>query len=229
MPLDPAAIRLLLLDLDDTLFDCAGTLVPAAHRDAVAAMVAAGLPHPAADRLAELHDLLAGAAGGVEVYTHLAARHGCGPQVVAAGHRAFFERDVPPIDPFPGVREALDGWAGRFERVIVTFGDPATQARKVERLAIAPHVDAVRYVGRDTAGGKEAAFRDELASRSLGPEAALVVGNRLDDEIAAGNRLGCPTVLVAGGEFAGQTPSGPEQEPALRIGAFCELVGALAR
>ena len=221
-------IRLVLLDLDDTLFDCAGTLVPAAHRDAVAAMVAAGLPGPPAARLAELDALLRETRNAAAVYPRLCAGHGChDPAVAEAGRRAFFERDVPPIEPFPGVRETLAAWAGRLPRVLVTFGDPVTQARKIERLGLADLVDGVRHVAPGDPGGKEAAFRAELAVRRLDPGRALVVGNRRDDEIAAGNRLGCVTVLVAGGEYDGVSARSPVEEPHLTVRAFAELAALI--
>ena len=213
----------MLLDLDDTLFDCAGTLVPAAHRDAVVAMVAAGLPGPAEARLAELHAILATTPGSA-AYAHLTARHGIrGPAVASAGSRAFHTREIPPLDPFPGVRETLDAWAGRIRRVLVTRGDPPTQRRKVERLALKPHVDTIEYVALDAAGGKQAAFAQVLAKASLAPAAVLVVGNRRDDEIAAGRRLGCRTVLVRGGEYAVRAPAGPDELPDAEIDGFVDL------
>jgi FMN phosphatase YigB (HAD superfamily) len=224
-----SAIRLLLLDLDDTLFDCAGTLVPAAHRDAVAAMVAAGLPGPAADRLAELDVLLRDLRNASVVYPRLCARHGCtDPAIAEAGRRAFFERDVPPLEPFAGVRDALATWRGRFLRVVVTFGDPATQRRKIERLDLASLLDGVRHVGPGDPGGKESAFRAELAHHRLPAAAALVVGNRRDDEIAAGNRLGCVTVLLEGGEYAGLPARLPEEAPTFTVPRFADLAGLLA-
>ena len=229
MAADLARIKLLLLDLDDTLFDCAGTLIPAAHRDAVTAMIEAGLPGPVSERLAELQPLLEQVRDASVVYPRLCAKHAVeDPAVAETGCRAFFQREVPPIEPFPGVIGALTIWGGRFTRVVVTFGDPGTQARKVQRLHLLPHLDGVRYVGPGQAGGKEMAFRLEIAARELSPSQALVVGNRLSDEIAAGNRLGCPTVLVAGGEFANQEPSGPEEQPLHRIERFSDLVGLLA-
>lgn len=223
-----AGIRLLLLDLDDTLFDCAGTLIPDAHREAVAAMVAAGLPGPPAARMAELDGMLRETRNAAAVYPRLCARHGCeDPAVAEAGRRAFFERDVPPIEPFPGVRETLATWEGRLWRVLVTFGDPRTQQRKIERLGLSPHLDAVRHVAPGDPGGKAAAFRAELALRRLDPGVALVVGNRRDDEIAAGNRLGCVTVLVTGGEFGDVPAKSPEEEPRWTVATFADLAAVL--
>lgn len=219
------SVTLVLFDLDDTLFDCSGTLVARAHRDAVAAMVRAGLPGPAADRHAELERLLA-QQPGTDCYDTLGRRHGCDAEVAAAGRAEFYDRDVPPIGPFPGVRELLDGLAGRMHRVIVTRGVRSTQARKVERLGLARHVDDVRFVALSDAGGKEAAFADCMQMRGVSGTATLVVGNRRSDEIAAGNRLGCRTALITAGEYAGVGATRPEEEAEAELERIAEL-GAL--
>jgi FMN phosphatase YigB (HAD superfamily) len=221
-------IRLILFDLDDTLFDCAGTLVPQAHRDAVAAMVAAGLPGPVADRVAELNTVLA-ATPGTAAYATLCERHECpAAAIVEAGKRTFYDRDVPPIDPFPGVRELLDGLAGRMHRVLVTRGVTGTQQRKVERLGLASHVDDVIYVDTADAGGKQAAFAACMAEQNVTAVQTLVVGNRRSDEIAAGNRLGCRTALVVTGEYAGAGPAGPEESAEAELQRIADLAALLA-
>ncbi|MHC5019785.1 MAG: HAD family hydrolase [Planctomycetota bacterium] len=223
-----SAIRLILFDLDDTLFDCAGTLVPQAHRDAVAAMVAAGLPGPAEERGEELLRILE-VTPGTDAYATLCERHECpAATIVEAGKRTFYDRDVPPIEPFPGVRELLDGLAGRMHRVIVTRGVAATQQRKVARLGLAPHVDGVIYVDTADAGGKQAAFAACMAEQSVPAAQTLVVGNRRSDEIAAGNRLGCRTALVVTGEYAGAAPAGPEESAEAELQRIADLAALLA-
>lgn len=219
-------IALVLFDLDDTLFDCSGTLVPQAHADAVAAMVEAGLPGPPEDRLAELRALLE-SNPGTDSYATLCERHEClAAEIAAAGRTAFYERDVPPIDPFPGTRALLDALAGRMHRVIVTRGARATQERKVERLDLERHVDAVCYVDTADAAGKQGAFAGFMESLDAAPSATLIVGNRRSDEIAAGNRLGCRTALVTAGEYAGVTATSPDESAEVEIERIDEL-GAL--
>jgi putative hydrolase of the HAD superfamily len=44
--------------------------------------------------------------------------------------------------------------------------------------------------------GKEGIFRKILEQNQLSPEEALVVGDNPDSEIAAGNRVGIPTVQI---------------------------------
>ncbi len=217
-----SGIGLILFDLDDTLFDCAGTLVPQAHRDAVAAMVAAGLPGPVEARQAELTELLQ-AHPGADAYDHLCSMHGAGDVVAAAGRTRFYERDVPPIDPFPGVRALLDRLAGRMFRVIVTRGNTATQQRKVERLDLAKHVDEVCCVDTGDPGGKQAVFAACMAAQQVPAAQTLVVGNRRSDEIAAGNRLGCRTALVVTGEYAGVAPVGPGEQAETELERIADL------
>ncbi len=225
--MDLRRVLLLLLDLDDTLFDCAGTLVPDAHRDAAAALAAAGVPTTPEAILAARLEIFA-ADPRVDVDAVVCARFGVKDSRVAeVGRRAFLRREVPQIEPFPGVRETLAKLAGRVRRVLVSVGWPETQRKKVERLGLGPLLDRTLFLAPKSKGGKETAFRSLLLSEGLRPAGALVVGNRLDDEIAAGKRLGIPTALVRGGEFGTLHPNGPDETPDVVISGLPELLPML--
>ncbi|MCI0341968.1 MAG: HAD family hydrolase [Planctomycetales bacterium] len=225
--MDLRRVLLLILDLDDTLFDCAGTLVPAAHRDAAAALAAAGVPASAEAILAARLEVFA-ADARADVDAAVCARYGVTDSRIAeVGRRAFLRREVPPIEPFPGVRETLAKLEGRVRRVLVSVGWPETQRRKVERLGLGPLLDRTLYLAPKSKGGKEVAFRSLLNTEGLRPAGALVVGNRLDDEIAAGKRLGIPTALVRGGELGALEPRGPDETPDVVVAGLPELLPML--
>jgi HAD superfamily hydrolase (TIGR01509 family) len=94
---------------------------------------------------------------------------------------------------------------------LVTSGFRRLQESKIKALGIAPifsavYVDAIDEPDRK---GKQEIFAEILERYGLKPEETLVIGDNPDSEIAAGNRLGMPTVQilrpgVPRGENAGQ-------------------------
>jgi FMN phosphatase YigB (HAD superfamily) len=81
---------------------------------------------------------------------------------------------------------------------LVTSGFRRLQESKVRALAIQSRferivIDAIDEPDRK---GKEAIFADILRTCALAPTEVLVVGDDADSEIAAGNRLGIPTVQI---------------------------------
>ena len=80
---------------------------------------------------------------------------------------------------------------------VVTSGFRTLQQSKIEALGLTNiadvYIDAIDEPGRQ---GKEGIFREILAQYRFKPEAVLVVGDRPDSEIEAGNRLGIPTAQI---------------------------------
>jgi FMN phosphatase YigB (HAD superfamily) len=81
---------------------------------------------------------------------------------------------------------------------LVTTGFRRLQESKVRALALQSrferiYIDAIDEPDRK---GKEAIFAEILRLHALGPKEVLVVGDDADSELAAGNRLGIPTVQI---------------------------------
>ncbi|MDP2957015.1 MAG: HAD family hydrolase [Longimicrobiales bacterium] len=84
-------------------------------------------------------------------------------------------------------------------KILVTTGIPAVQLQKVQALGLRGwiaevHIDDVMAVPRR---GKRAVFEAILEQERLGPEGVVVVGDRLESEIAAGAALNLRTVHIA--------------------------------
>jgi len=221
------AVRAVVLDLDDTLFDTSGTLIGPANREAAAAMIGAGLTgtieavarrrmalsraHPSDDP-----DALTVRSFGLEGRD----------DVAAAGRRAFYSRTIRSIEPFPETIGVLESLAGRVELCLLTTGSPATQQRKVDLLGIERFFAEVVLV--DIAAENKL---DALASlqrrRGWASDDVVVVGDRIDREIAAGRRLGMWTVRMAHGEGRHMTPTGPEQQAHYTIAGIDGLLHVL--
>jgi len=190
----------LLFDLDDTLLDTSRLLVPAAHREAAEAMVRAGLPtsleqaYQARLSLAVLHPR-------VDV-NRLTARHfHCELEpVIEAGRTAFYHRKIGPLRLEPSVAALLTFLRSRYRLFLVTVGSLETQSAKVRALGLEPWFEAIEYVDHQGEERKEDRFRALLDRYRLEAGRCMVIGDRPDAEIAAGNRLGMYTVRLLRGE-----------------------------
>lgn len=223
-----SCITLLLLDLDDTLLDTTRLLAPAAHRDAIDAMVAAGLPGRPEALLAE-RLLLSRRVPPDRLSVAQLDVHGIrAPHIAEAGDRAYFDREVPPIALEPGVAAMLRRLHVGRALVLVTSGVERTQRAKVRRLGL-EWLDAIAYVPVGGAEVKEEAFHAAAAARGCSPEHIAVVGDRLDSEIVAGNRMGAWTVHVDRGEGERRATSGLLGRPDEVIRGPLELEAAVAR
>ncbi|MCZ6601906.1 MAG: HAD hydrolase-like protein [Planctomycetota bacterium] len=220
--------RAILFDLDDTLFDCNSQLVLPGHREAVAAMIAAGLPAKPDEALRRRLDLFV-RQPREDINELLAESYGVNrPEIREAGYRAFHEREVGPIRPDEGVSEMLDRLRESFLLFLVTSGNPATQAEKVRRLGLDGSFDQIVYVDPSRGETKEGAFRTILEERRLEPAACIAVGNRVDSEIRAAVSLKIRAIWLRRGEYAHLEPEGAEETPdhtILSIGELPPLLG----
>jgi len=221
-------ITVVLFDLDDTLYDCFGQRVVAAHRHASQALAAAGLPASAdeilklrlaaleADPRLEFVDLKVGRSLGVPLTD--AQRE--------SAQAAYFSTPVGRLRLFPGALKLLRYLKRRRVRnFIASFGDPDTQRAKVAALGLdrESSVENIFYADRAQALTKEEVFRSILRSVESDPARVLVVGDRPASEIRAGKSLGMPTVRLRHGEFSRQEPESDAERADFEIRKIAAL------
>ena len=220
-------IRCVIFDLDDTLYDCFGQRVRAAHHHAAQAMVAAGLKatagavYRARMRAFRQDPMLRHI--DAEVTRRFPAEHP--DAVIAAAREAYFNCPVGKLTLFRGSLPLLRFLAKQGVRnFVVSFGEPKTQHAKVKALGLdrEPSIEKIYFADRSNVLTKEAAFRKIQKRTRLKPGEILVVGDRPMREIRAGKELGMHTVRLRHGEFKSQVPAGPEEEPDYVIGDISE-------
>lgn len=204
-------VEQLVFDLDDTLLDTYGLLVPQASRDACAAMIKAGLKTDLATCLRAREEL--GRSGGrgdtyAEIVTKFGVNAGVDPTVVAElGSDAFYNRRVTgDLSLFDGAREMLLSLKNRYGLHLVTAGQEKTQFSKVDALKIADVFESIHVIDYRTGRRKGDAFAAIQRRTKLPALAHLSIGNRLDSDIADAKRLGWKTCWVRYGEHADDTP-----------------------
>jgi len=223
-------IDAVFFDLDDTLADTLGTLVGPALRQAAASMVGAGLDTDE-ETAAGFMWRLAERGEGVDYFAAALTRFGSilGEASVIAeiGRRTYFTTDVAAIRLLPGARRLLEALAPQCTLFLVTAGDPRTQQRKLERLAIIEFFRAVRLVSSMAGESKRDAFRELVADHALAPQHCVCVGDRLVGEIRAGGELGMTTIWMRSGEFRHLGPQTKNDQPSHTIASLDELAALL--
>lgn len=213
----------LIFDLDDTLMDTYGQLVMDAHRQACAAMHRAGLDVPV-DELMATRVRLISQHPRAEINQLLAEHYDANdPEIVRAGFDTYFNPVITELEPFPGVPEMLARLSAEHDLFLVTSGFQKPQQRKVEVLGIGEYFREICYVPVDQPEGKHEAFKYLQQKYGCAFEKMIVIGDRINNEIVHGNRLGCPTIWVRHGECAHILPEGPHEEPTLIAEAIHHL------
>lgn len=212
-------IRGVIFDLDDTLFDCTGLLtVPARDRAARALAPHTGL------EIAQLVDLqtdLAAEVGSSEAIRSIGRTHNLPDDLITTVLETYNRDDVPAIDPFPdGIEtvETLRGW--ELFVAVVTTGRRTRQLAKLERLGLAHYFTEDRnlFIHDDpTQPDKGPQLLRAISTGDLAPSETLSVGDKLDADVAVGNRLGLITVHYRHGRQADRAPADASEQPAYQI------------
>ena len=100
--------------------------------------------------------------------------------------------------PLPGAIDALDALRARGVRLaLLTNGAAIAQRRKIERHQLAPYFELVIVEGEFGIGKPEAqVYQHALATLQLRPNDAWMVGDNLEWDVAAPQRLGVKGVWI---------------------------------
>lgn len=219
-------IRAYFFDLDDTLVDTYGQLVQQAHRDAAEAMVRAGFPCSLEEtyrirlRLHQEHPR-----DPLEKRLLIEFGTVVTEAVQNASYNTFFQRSIPEhFRPFPATLPLLHQLkAQSYSLFLVTSGVALTQQEKVRILGIEPFFQKILYLPSSQSSCKQEGFFQLMQQYGFHSEEVICVGNRLDSEIQAGNRLGLFTVYLKHGEFVHLQPQDPSEIPRLEIDRLEDL------
>ncbi|WP_413568836.1 HAD hydrolase-like protein [Bdellovibrio sp. HCB117] len=213
-------------DLDDTLLDTSGILVPAAARRSCEAMLAAGLRCDLETCLQMRHEL-ASQYSHTEIFTKIVDRFGTN-QKGKAIHDAlerFYNPEIPEKLPMmPGSLDNIQKLRKSHNLFLVTMGSPEAQAQKIRSLGIAPLFKKIYILNGFIGEKKESAFLDIVQSEGHKPQELLSIGNRLSSEIRDGKRMGADTCYFAYGEHVGEIPQYPEDHPDFTITQHQDLI-----
>lgn len=196
--------RAILLDLDDTIISAYGRPLEAWSKVAREFAVQLAPLRPA--------DVAAMIAAGSKVFWDDPSRHRQWRQNLQPARRLIVAQSLPGRDAaltdaiadrftrlreeemhlFPGAVEALEELRRRKVRMaLITNGASETQRRKIERFSLGRYFNHIQIEGEHGFGKPEArAYQHALSSLGVEPQHAWMVGDNLEWEVAASQRLG---------------------------------------
>ncbi len=199
-------LRLITFDVDDTLYSSTG-FVQVARRNAINAMIGAGLLIDPDEALAELNEIITEFTSNDEhhfdrLLQRLPSelRNGVNSAVlIAAAVASYHDAVHNNFTAYEDVMECIKGFQKKGYRMgVISQGYTIKQATKLVRLRILPYLDKRAIFISDQMGmskGNPKFFQRASAIMKAEPGQCMHVGDRPDRDIDPANRAGWVTVL----------------------------------
>lgn len=142
---------------------------------------------------------------------------------------ALLEADPAPLEPREGIENLLEDIVRRGVRLGLVANQPADALERLERAGLAKYF---AYRGAAGAGLRKPdprAFLHACTALTVVPARCIMVGDRIDNDIAPARLLGMATVLVRTGRHADQQPRSWMEIPDEIVRGVPDLAHALDR
>jgi putative hydrolase of the HAD superfamily len=199
MSLIPSHIKAIIFDLDDTLYDCSGTLV-LKGRKRVAKIISRVINCSEKEAL-ELQLKLEEKLGPkTDIYREIANLYNLSDKFYKKVSSTVNALDIKDITLFPDVNTSISKLKSvGYKLILVTAGNRDLQERKIKALGLERSFDEI--IITDNSSGKEKCFREVLIKYDLKPEQVFCVGDKIKDEIEVGENMGMLTALMKHGRY----------------------------
>ena len=199
------AIKLIIFDLDDTLIDTSGCSMPIKLKDALTAMINAGLKiNSFEEALQMLLSINSTAANGKEVLRLFLRRVGCSEMsLLDVGTQAYYGSvEGIKINPLPLALELLEELNGRFDLALISMGDEVEQSVKLSSAGISPALFKSVIFTQEYDKG----HHYDMLCTALGLDysSVLVCGDKFRTDILPAQELGMKTVWMKYGRGANE-------------------------
>ncbi|MBM4066817.1 MAG: HAD family hydrolase [Planctomycetes bacterium] len=200
MQKNPRKIKAIIFDLDDTLYDCSGTLVVQGRRK-VAKTIARLIN--SSEEEAYLLQLQMEEKYGVKanIYEKIASHYHLPGTYAQELLEEFIHINISDITVFPDVKETLKRLKAQgYWVVLVTSGDKEIQRKKIDVMGLNNrYFDDIVITERNKNQSKKACFQRIMKRYDLHAEEIICVGDKIDDELAASKSLGMVSVMFEHG------------------------------
>ncbi|MBU6391906.1 MAG: HAD-IA family hydrolase [Planctomycetes bacterium] len=195
-----ANIRTIIFDLDDTLYDCNGTLVLRGRRQV--AKTIAKMINCSEEESYHLQTEIEDKYGiRANVYEKIVALYNLPNRYARELLEEFIHVDISNITLFPDVMNTLKQMKSQgYKLILVTSGEKQVQKKKIDVLGLNDnYFDEILITDRTNGQTKRNCFKEIIQRYNLKPEEIVCIGDKIDDELAAGKSLGMVTVMFEHG------------------------------
>lgn len=200
MQKNPRKIRAIIFDLDDTLYDCSGTLVLRGRRQ-VAGKIARLIKCSEEEAYSLQLEMEEKYGVKANIYEKIVSHYHLPGTYAQELLEDFVHINISNITVFPDVMDTVIQLKARGYRVaLVTSGDKEIQRKKIDVLGLNNrYFDDIVITDRNKGQSKKACFQEIMKRYDLQPKEFVCVGDKIDDELAASKSLGMFTVMFEHG------------------------------
>jgi putative hydrolase of the HAD superfamily len=190
-------IKAIIFDLDDTLYDCSGTLV-LNNKKLAAKIISKAIKCSETEALnlqLEIENRLGPQA---DISREIANLYNLHDEFCKEITRTINTLDVESAILFPDSMDSINKLKKmNYKLFLVTFGNRKVQKKKIKVLGLENAFNEI--IITENPAGKEKCFKEILTRYHLAPEQVLCVGDKIKDEIEVGRKLGMSTALMKHG------------------------------
>ena len=197
MSLIPSQVKAIIFDLDDTLYDCSGTLV-LKSKELAATIISKAIKCSEADALKLQLELEGRLGPKADIVREIASLHNLSERFCTEVSEAINDLNLEGTVLFPDTMGSINELKKvGYKLFLVTFGAREMQEKKIKVLGLEKAFDEI--IITENPRGKEKCFKEILTKYDLEPKQVLCVGDKIKDEIEVGKRLGMSTALMKHG------------------------------
>ncbi len=197
---DSKNIKAIILDLDDTLYDCSGTLVLQGRRQ-VAKNIAKIINCSEEEAYNLQVEIEKKYGTKVNIYEKIVALYNLPNSYIKELLEEFIHIEISNISLFPDVTDTLIQLKMQgYRLILVTSGEKEIQDKKINVLGLSGgYFDDILVADRNNDQIKKACFQKVMRRYNLKPEEIMCIGDKIDDELTASRSLGITTVMFEHG------------------------------
>jgi len=211
-------IKAVIFDLDDTLYDCR----------AAKALVEAGLPCTE-DEVYQLQKELTEKYGPYyHVFNEIVNKYNADSKLVTIAYKAYNSSEVSEIKPFPYVIPTLKELKEKgYKLFLLTVGVHERQEKKINILGLKPYFDEMVISDQEIGLPMEDCMRDLIERHAINFREAVMVGDRVREELRIAKSLGMTTIQMLHGRFKNEPAVNECDKPDYKIKRIFQIATIL--
>ncbi len=217
-------MKAIIFDLDDTLYDCTGSLLEASRKRAAKTMVKNGIPCTEEEAYLMQKELSEKHGPYYLVFDEIAKRFDKDKEFIDHALKAYNSNEVSDIKLFPGVISTLKELAlEKYKLLLLTTGIHERQQKKVDLLNLKPYFDEIIINDQDVGLLMEDCFESIIKKYELNPRNVVAVGDRARLELRIAKSMGMVTVQMLQGRFKVESAYDDLTKPDYKIKKLFQL------
>lgn len=197
---------MIIFDLDDTLIDTSGSILPGVLKNALKAMEGVGLSlanfNRSYEELLRLNTFHVSSGEAIREFLEI---NNAPAQCLDVALKAIYENPIfsEPIQPVEDAIEVLEELSVSHPLVLVTKGKEKIQREKMKQAGISTQFFTKLYFCTD--GDKKKIYQKVSEEMGISPLNAIVCGDRISLDLTPAKELGYKTVQLKWGRGLGNT------------------------